>query len=518
MSRPDAGDDIEMVKQSSVEKGSDLDSDNLSDDSEELDSLPNQNYGRGDEGEDIESENVCDKDKIAEERRLVRKLDLLIMPIAIVLYLGAYLDRGNLGNANALGLTKDILGGDDEKYASVASIFYIAYVLFQIPGTSGPKLIPPNLWIGSVAIIWGTAAASQSATQSYQGIMIARFILGMGSAAAAGVFGGLLAYGIQNVNNTGFEGWRVRGSDLLSSSWSIQHDHQQLTNIHNHNIKVLFFVESVPVIFAGLFCCFILPNRPATTRWLNEDERSLAISRLAIESGPQEAHGSLLNRRHIAMAVCDRRGVNIALSSLGNFLPAIVAGMGFTGARAQIMTVPPYSAAFVVMTLANYASDRAGRRGHFVAFFMLLGSLGYFILLIIHHNDYVRYFAIFLVTSGTYTTIPLMLSWVTANAGSETQRVIGLAGLNTFGQSIAILSAHVYPKSAAPYYKLGYGLSCASQLLASFLALVLVKLWGDENQRRDRKYGKPTASTAGRDRLVNTVDLGDQAPGFRYML
>ncbi|KAG8881754.1 hypothetical protein FRB97_009163 [Tulasnella sp. 331] len=252
MSRPDAGDDIEMVKQSSVEKGSDLDSDNLSDDSEELDSLPNQNYGRGDEGEDIESENLpfiqrkdihishrlnChiilgDKDKIAEERRLVRKLDLLIMPIAIVLYLGAYLDRGNLGNANALGLTKDILGGDDEKYASVASIFYIAYVLFQIPGTSGPKLIPPNLWIGSVAIIWGTAAASQSATQSYQGIMIARFILGMGSAAAAGVFGGLLAYGIQNVNNTGFEGWRV-----------------------------LFFVESVPVIFAGLFCCFILPNR-----------------------------------------------------------------------------------------------------------------------------------------------------------------------------------------------------------------------------------------------------------------
>ncbi|KAG8884029.1 hypothetical protein FRB98_002636 [Tulasnella sp. 332] len=497
MSRPDAGDDIEMVKQSSVEKGSDLDSDNLSDDSEELDSLPNQNYGRGDEGEDIESENVCDKDKIAEERRLVRKLDLLIMPIAIVLYLGAYLDRGNLGNANALGLTKDILGGDDEKYASVASIFYIAYVLFQIPGTSGPKLIPPNLWIGSVAIIWGTAAASQSATQSYQG-----------SAAAAGVFGGLLAYGIQNVNNTGFEGWR-------------------LTNIHNHNIKVLFFVESVPVIFAGLFCCFILPNRPATTRWLSEDERSLAISRLAIESGPQEAHGSLLNRRHITMAVCDRRGVNIALSSLGNFLPAIVAGMGFTGARAQIMTVPPCaekegpfidSAAFVVMTLANYASDRAGRRGHFVAFFMLLGSLGYFILLIIHHNDYVRYFAIFLVTSGTYTTIPLMLSWVTANAGSETQRVIGLAGLNTFGQSIAILSAHVYPKSAAPYYTLGYGLSCASQLLASFLALVLVKLWGDENQRRDRKYGKPTASTAGRDRLVNTVDLGDQAPGFRYML
>ncbi|KAG9029408.1 hypothetical protein FRB95_005363 [Tulasnella sp. JGI-2019a] len=399
---------------------------------------------------------------------------------------------------------------------------YFAYILFQIPGTSGPKLIPANLWIGGVAVVWGTAAASQAVIQSYKGIMIARFILGMGeagfgaaiplifsfwytkreigfrlsifigSAAAAGVFGGLLAYCIQNINSTGIESWRV-----------------------------LFFVESVPVILAGFFCCFILPDRPATTRWLNEDERQLALSRLARESS-QEVHGSSLNWRHAVMAISDRRlamcyaiymGVNIALASLGNFLPAIVAGMGYTGASAQIMTVPPYSVAFVVMTFVNYTSDRSGRRGLFVAFFMMIGALGYLILLFVHHNDHIRYSAIFLVTSGTYTTIPLMLSWVTANAGSETQKVIGLAGLNTFGQTFAILAAHVYPKSAAPYYTLGYGLSCGSQLIASILALALVRTWGQENSRRDRVYGKPPS-----DAIVNTAEFGDRAPNFRYML
>ncbi|KAG9002796.1 hypothetical protein FRB94_004742 [Tulasnella sp. JGI-2019a] len=514
--------------------------------------------------EKVTGNNADDSDMGARyraERKLVRKLDLLIMPIAIVLYLGAYLDRGNLGNANAMGLTTDILKGNDQQYAWVASIFvcwvsnvicntmsvltddsllvllmqvlpypklsrHLTFrsptdVLCQIPGTFGPKFVPPQYWIGAVAILWGTAAASQGGTHSYAGIMVARFFMGIGeagfgsaipllfsfwytkheigfrmsifigSAAAAGVFGGLLAYGVQQIKNAPIQNWRI-----------------------------LFLIDSLPVILAGFVCFFILPSRPATTRWLNEDERALALSRIGKET-TQESHGSF-NKRHFMMAVKDYRlalcyviymGINIALSSLGNFLPTIVASLGYTGAKAQLMTVPPYSAAFVFMTLVNYASDRIGRRGPFVAFSMLLGSMGYVMLLSTHHNNHVRYGAIFLITMGTYTTIPLMLSWVAANAGSETQRVVGLAGLNMFGQCFAILAAHVYPKSAAPYYTLGFGLSCGFQLLAFIIAIVLMIVWSAENRRRDREFGKPTPGE-----LVNTGELGDQAPNFRYML
>ncbi|KAG8844351.1 hypothetical protein FRB96_003075 [Tulasnella sp. 330] len=430
------------------------------------------------------------------ERRLVRKLDLLIMPIAIILYLGAYLDRGNLGNANAMGLTKDILGGSQNEYAWVASIFYFSYVLCQIPGTFGPKFFPPQYWIGAVAILWGTAAASQAGAHSYAGIMAARFFMGIGfrmslfigSAAAAGVFGGLLAYGVQQIKNAPIQNWRI-----------------------------LFLIDSLPVILAGFVCFFILPSRPATTRWLNEEERALALSRIGKET-TQETHATF-NRRHFFMAVKDYRlalcyviymGINIALSSLGNFLPAIVASLGYSGSKAQLMTVPPYSAAFVFMTLINYASDRTGRRGPFVAFSMLMGSMGYVMLLSTHHNNHVRYGAIFLITMGTYTTIPLMLSWVAANAGSETQRVVGLAGLNMFGQCFAILAAHVYPASDAPYYTLGFTLSCTFQLLAFFIALILMYVWSADNRRRDREFGKPIPGET-----VNTGELGDQAPNFR---
>jgi len=187
--------------------------------------------------------------------------------------------------------------------------------------------------------------------------------------------------------------------------------------------------------------------------------------------------------------------------------------MGFKGARAQLMTVPPYSVAFVAMTAANYVSDRVGRRGPFVSFFMLLGSCGYVMLLANHENHHVRYGAIFLVTIGTYTTIPLMLGWVAANAGSETQRAVGLAGLNMFGQCFSILAAHIYPATAAPYYTLGFALSCGFQAAACLIAILLIFIWGADNKKRDRLYGVPDPNEP-----PNTAELGDQAPNFRYML
>lgn len=58
------------------------------------------------------------------ERKLVFKLDILILPLAMLLYLSAYLDRGNLGNAKLMGLTRDVLGGDSTKFSLALSSFF----------------------------------------------------------------------------------------------------------------------------------------------------------------------------------------------------------------------------------------------------------------------------------------------------------------------------------------------------------------------------------------------------------
>ncbi|GAA5832308.1 hypothetical protein JCM3766R1_002376 [Sporobolomyces carnicolor] len=67
------------------------------------------------------------------ERKLVRKLDCVILPMAVLLYLSAYLDRGSIGSSKLMGLEKDVLDGEDTKYSIALSCFFITYILLSIP-------------------------------------------------------------------------------------------------------------------------------------------------------------------------------------------------------------------------------------------------------------------------------------------------------------------------------------------------------------------------------------------------
>jgi hypothetical protein len=83
------------------------------------------------------------------ERRLVRKLDCVILPLAVLLYLAAYLDRGNLGNARLQGLQEEVLRGSDTGYSIALSCFFITYIVFSIPGTLLAKAVDPSRYLHS---------------------------------------------------------------------------------------------------------------------------------------------------------------------------------------------------------------------------------------------------------------------------------------------------------------------------------------------------------------------------------
>ncbi|KAF8551807.1 hypothetical protein OG21DRAFT_1512271 [Imleria badia] len=101
-------------------------------------------------------------DPRAAEKRLVRKLDARILPITCVLYLFAYLDRSNLGNARLQGLPEDVLGGDPTGllFDWLVAVFFIPYILCQVPWTVLSKYYSPRIWIGCSAILWGLCSTS----------------------------------------------------------------------------------------------------------------------------------------------------------------------------------------------------------------------------------------------------------------------------------------------------------------------------------------------------------------------
>ncbi|CAE6449385.1 unnamed protein product [Rhizoctonia solani] len=318
------------------------------------------------------------------EKKLVRKLDGVIIPLTCALYLFAFLDRSNLGNARLQGLPEDVLQGDPTgaKFDWVSSMFYFSYILAQLPAVVTSKLFRPRIWIGCATIGWGLASTLQAAAFNFQGLLAARFFLGIfeagfgpmvplyytffytkhemgvrlavwfGFAAVAGAFGGLIAYGVQHVHS-------------YIANW-----------------RILFL--GCPTIALGILTLFTLPDRPDMTKWLQGAQKDLAIERMS-RGGTKEEAGTI-NKNHVFAALKDWRvyaggviyfGVNIALASIGVFLPTIIKSFGYTNARAQLLTVPPYAVAAVVMMAVSYISDRTQNRGLFMASASAIGGLGY---------------------------------------------------------------------------------------------------------------------------------------------
>ncbi|TFK67750.1 MFS general substrate transporter [Pluteus cervinus] len=466
------------------------------------------------------TESLSNLQKIQEEQALVRKLDKRILPIACLLYLFAYLDRTNLGNARLQGLPEDVLGGDPEGklFDWVNSVFFFTYIIFQVPATVASKLFPPRYWMAAAAIGWGLSSTLSASSTSFGGLVTARLVLGIfeagfgpsiplyfsffytkaemglrmawwfGFAAVAGAFGGLVAFGVQHVH-TSISNWRL-----------------------------LFIIEGIPPIILGLVCIKFLPNRPESTGFFNERERVLALER--INRGTSADTGAVVNKAHIYLAFKDWRiytagviyfGLNCALASISAFLPTLIKTFGFSNALAQLLTVPPYAVAAVVLTLFSLASDKLQNRGLFMTIACCISGIGYLLLLTVLGNKHVKYFAVFCITSGTYTSIGVIIAWFAHNLGSETKKATGIPMFMAIGQCGSILGSHIFPTSDGPHYVRGFAISCGLAWLAAICAVILSLSYRMENARRDKAYGKPIVGEK-----VDTSELADGAPGFRY--
>ncbi|KAI0071576.1 MFS general substrate transporter [Panus rudis PR-1116 ss-1] len=456
-----------------------------------------------------------------EEKKLVRKLDMRIMPILCILYLFAYLDRTNLGNARLQGFPEDTLGGDPTGvlYDWVNSAFFFSYILCQIPATIASKLVPLPLWMGLSAVLWGLSSTLMATGFNFPGMIVARIFLGafescfspgiplylslfytkheLGTrmaayfsfASLAGAFGGLIAFGVQHIQSS-------------ISNW-----------------RLLFIIEGVPTVVLGFWVIFLLPDRPETTRFLSEQERVIQKDRMC--RGVRADVGRVLTKKHIGWAFRDWRlyvagviyfGANCAISSIAAFLPTIITTFGVSNASAQLLTVPPYAVNAVLMTATCYLSDRLQSRGLFMTISGVVAGVGYIIMLVVPDNNHARYFAIFCVTCGAYTTIGIIIAWFAHNLGSETKKAAGMPLYMAIGQCGAVLGSHLFPLTEGPQYIRGFGVSCALVFLSAVGSAILSISYRIENTRRDRLFG-----VADRNINIDTTQLADKAPMFRYI-
>ncbi|KAJ4247684.1 hypothetical protein NW757_008842 [Fusarium falciforme] len=147
-------------------------------------------------------------------------------------------------------------------------------------------------------------------------------------------------------------------------------------------------------------------------------------------------------------------GISAPFSSLSLFTPSITAGLGFADLRAQLMTVPPYAAAYVVTLLVSWSADRYNARALHSAAFSLIGAVGFIASAVLPAHSYSpRYGCLIVAACGSFACIPPLLGWLSSNLQSTA--AIGLAiALNiSMGAPGQIVGVWIYKAEEA---KKGY--------------------------------------------------------------
>ncbi|RFU27550.1 hypothetical protein B7463_g8770, partial [Scytalidium lignicola] len=456
----------------------------------------------------------------AEEGRLLLKLDIIVLGYVSGAYLLAYMDRGNIGNANTAGMSKD-LGISDNQYQWLLTVLYLGYILFDWQ-TIFYKIFPARYYVSTVICIWGIIAGCCGAAQNFAGMLVLRLLLGIFESSYSPGLAYFFSFFYYRKEMGRRLGWYVSIAPLAASFAGA---FAYFVTVHHQSIqgwRALFLVEGLPAVVVGLFGYYWLPSNALDCQFLTEKEKNIARARTVRQIGNPE-RDRRLTLREFFWSLLDLKNwlttiiyfsSNVGYSSLPIYIPAILQGMGFTSIRAQGLSAPPYLFAAMVVLAVGFASDRFQRRGIFLALCSATGAVGYLIL-IFAHKVAVKYFALFLVTGGLYPCIGLVLSWVSNNNGNDSKRGAAFILMNFVGQCGPLLGTHVFPVSQAPLYKKGFWISFGACTLAVVLSLIEIAWLTYLNKKLDDKYGPVRELTSIEDEIGMEVD---ESTNFRYIL
>ena len=373
-------------------------------------------------------------------RRTIGKVGRRLLPFIFILYVIAFLDRVNFGYA-ALDMNP-ALGISAEVFGFLSGIFFIGYLLFEIPSNVILHRVGARVWITRIMISWGIVViATAAATSSFQ-LAIFRFILGL---AEAGFFPGMILY----ITFWFREKELARAVALFMAALAVSNiigapvSTWILDNVNWFGItgwRWLFILEGIPAVIFGVITWYYLTDRPKDAKWLDPEERAWLSEELDRERTARACEEGMNFRKlirdiriwHLAIIYC---AITIGLYGLGFWMPQIIRSLepSFTNFEIGLVLMIPFTIACVAMILWSRHSDSTGERRWHAAIPPIIGGIGLagaglasspilaFCLLVIATTGIYCFF-------GPFWTLPAVFL-------SEAAAAIGIAVINSIGNT-----------------------------------------------------------------------------------
>ncbi|KAJ7261884.1 major facilitator superfamily domain-containing protein [Mycena rebaudengoi] len=478
---------------------------------------------------------VGSPERLLAEKRLVRKLDIRLLPTIFVIYIMNYIDRNGVTTARLQGLQED-LGLTNLKYSVVLSILFASYCPAQIPSNMIlNKVTRPSWYIGGCVIAWGLTSALTGVTTNYGGILACRVFIGLPEAAfypgamyllsrwytkkelafrsailysgllLSNAFGALIAAGILG----GMEGRR----GIRAWRW-------------------LFYIEGAITITIGFMSIWALPDYPHNTRWFSADDRRLAQARLADDAG--EADKDDVNDTPIAglkMAITDPLVLVFAIMTtsqlLGlsfiNFFPTLTQTLGFSTTLSLLLAAPPWVLSGCICLLNAWHLDRTGERFLHISGCWWVTAIGYIISLSTMSVPG-RYFSMFLMAFG-HAGFAVTLVWVSNSIPRPpAKRAAAMAIVNGCGNLGNLMGSYVWKAEWGPKYHQSLIICLCCLVLSTLMSFGIRQHLRGRNRKLDADE-KAALEGANQARVkeaallegITFAQAMERRKGFRYL-
>ena len=407
----------------------------------------------------------------------IKRVSWRVLPIVLLGFFLAYLDRTNVSMA-ALTMSGE-LGFTATVFGLGSSIFFLGYVVFEVPSNMALQKFGPRLWFARIMFTWGLFAAGMAFVWNDYSFYICRFLLGV---AEAGFYPGLMFYftywfpaeyrtrmiGILLVGNplSAMIGAPLGGLLLqLNGVWGLM------------GWQWLFIIEGIPTVLLSLAILWLLPDRPMNAKWLNKQEANalegiLQRERETLASIRTDSLISiLLNARLWLLGIC-YLGIIIGLYGLGFFLPQIIKGFGgLSNTAVGYLAAIPSLCAVVATIYWPRHSDRTGERVWHVASASLIGFLG-LALAAYSTSPTVSLVALSAASAGIMAALATFWSLPTTLVGGSAAAA-GMAFINAIAAAGGFFGPNImgWLKDATGDYRTGLLVLACSLIVTAAIAL-----------------------------------------------
>nr|WP_028207201.1 MFS transporter [Paraburkholderia nodosa] len=384
-----------------------------------------------------------------DEPRLINRMGWRLMPLLGVLYLVAYIDRSNIAFAKLQMLGS--LGLSEVAYGLGASLFFIGYLLFEVPSNVLLHKYGAPRWMARIMFTWGVVTILLAFTRNATMFYILRFLLG---ASEAGLYPGVIYYltlWFPQRHRVRMLGYFTVGSSLGNMigapicGWLL--DKGGLFGLQGW--QLVFVVTGIPSVLLTIVVLFLLPQAPQKATFLSEGEKRWLTHTLSTESAAarsQSRHGSVLSvftePRVLGMAFYYMM-LSISVYGVSYWLPTLVKGFGVTNTTNGLLNIIPWLLATIV--LATLPS-RLRASNHATVAMLVSSLLGmvFFVSSVFLPGHALRFAALCLGAPCMYLLIPCF--WTLPPKFLYGARAAaGIAAINSLGNIGGFIAQNLVP-------------------------------------------------------------------------